>query len=159
MPSDAKKNITERLKMVRLDFGLSQRDFALKIGVPVRTLVRWEGGQTAPSGVKLRQVERFLEGLAGNAISEPAPPPPGPDHGPSAARLRGWGLEAGQDAPPHMQELELLLLEFNAWSRRTALKQPQIMERLPRLVRRVINEIEDGEGEKEKPKDERQLAS
>ena len=46
----------EHLKHLRLTFGLSQESLARLIGVSVRSVARWEAGNTAPSPLAERQL-------------------------------------------------------------------------------------------------------
>lgn len=46
----------DRLKELRLTFGLSQERLARLIGVSVRSVARWEAGHSAPSPLAQRQL-------------------------------------------------------------------------------------------------------
>ncbi|MFC1499600.1 helix-turn-helix domain-containing protein [Candidatus Zixiibacteriota bacterium] len=50
------------MRMLRQAFGLSQERLARLVGVSVRTVARWEGGQSQPSPLAERQL-RGLENL------------------------------------------------------------------------------------------------
>lgn len=45
------------IKAVRKEFGLTQEEFAQKIGVSLSTVVRWETGRNKPSKLAVRRVE------------------------------------------------------------------------------------------------------
>jgi DNA-binding CsgD family transcriptional regulator/tetratricopeptide (TPR) repeat protein len=62
----------ERLRRLRMRLGLSQGKLAARLGVSFASINRWERGQTRPSELAWRQVER-LE--AGEASAQPATAP------------------------------------------------------------------------------------
>lgn len=45
------------IKQIRIEMGLSQEEFAHKLGVSVRTVSRWETRETKPS----RMAQKLLE--------------------------------------------------------------------------------------------------
>lgn len=49
----------ERIKTLRRDLQLTQKAFASKVGVHVVTVIRWEGGAFAPSGLALNNLEQL----------------------------------------------------------------------------------------------------
>lgn len=49
----------ERIKALRRDLSLTQKEFASKVGVHVVTVIRWEGGSFAPSGLALNNLEQL----------------------------------------------------------------------------------------------------
>jgi transcriptional regulator with XRE-family HTH domain len=53
---------SDHMQKLRLAFGLSQERLARLVGVSVRTVARWEGGQSRPSQLAERQL-RGLEEL------------------------------------------------------------------------------------------------
>ena len=53
--------ISERIKQLRKNTGLSQSKFAARFGVPVRTLQQWEQGQSAPPEYVLRMMAYILQ--------------------------------------------------------------------------------------------------
>jgi len=53
---------SDHMCTIRLAFGLSQERLAQLVGVSVRTIARWEGGQSRPSQLAERQL-RGLEEL------------------------------------------------------------------------------------------------
>ncbi|HEY9697032.1 MAG TPA: helix-turn-helix transcriptional regulator [Trichocoleus sp.] len=46
---------------LRQQMGLTQGDFAAKIGVSWLTVNRWENGRNKPSAIALRQIEKLLK--------------------------------------------------------------------------------------------------
>jgi transcriptional regulator with XRE-family HTH domain len=121
---------------VREALGLSQRAFAARFGVSLRTLLRIEKGDTEPRGVTKSAFERVLtEGRAlivPNGTQLPISPPqePPPLEPPSGSEL------------PEIQDAELLLQELGAWMRRTVRRRPESLEQISSGVRRLINEVE-----------------
>ena len=53
--------ISERIKQLRKNTGLSQSKFAARFGVPVRTLQQWEQGQSAPPEYFVRMMAYILQ--------------------------------------------------------------------------------------------------
>lgn len=51
----------DRIKALRRDLKLTQKAFALKVGVHVVTVIRWEGGAFAPSGLALNNLEQLAQ--------------------------------------------------------------------------------------------------
>jgi DNA-binding transcriptional regulator YiaG len=49
----------DRIKTLRHDLKLTQKEFASKVGVHVVTVIRWEGGSFAPSGLALNNLEQL----------------------------------------------------------------------------------------------------
>lgn len=48
------EEMAERLKALRQEKGWTQEELAGRLGVALRTLQRWEGGKSQPSGMALR---------------------------------------------------------------------------------------------------------
>lgn len=132
MPTELGKELLR----VREALGLSQRAFADRFGVSLRTLLRIEKGGTAPRGVTKSTFERVLaEGRAllvpnGTEPSSATSPNPPPLEEPSGSEL------------PEIQDAELLLQEMGAWMRRTLRRRPEALEQISAGVRRLINEVE-----------------
>ena len=53
--------ISERIRELRKNTGLSQSKFAARFGVPVRTLQQWEQGQSAPPEYVVRMMAYILQ--------------------------------------------------------------------------------------------------
>ena len=49
----------ERIKELRRDLKMTQKEFASKVGVHVVTVIRWEGGSFAPSELALNNLEQL----------------------------------------------------------------------------------------------------
>ena len=62
MPDDRIPNI---LKDLRLAMGLTQEQFAAKVGVTFSTVNRWENGRGRPSPLAMRQIDALLEEVVG----------------------------------------------------------------------------------------------
>lgn len=51
----------DRIKELRRDLRLTQKEFASRVGVHVVTVIRWEGGSFAPSGLALNNLEQLAK--------------------------------------------------------------------------------------------------
>ena len=61
-----KRNSEDLAKMVRdlrAKLGLTQEQFAAKVGVTFSTVNRWENGRGKPSPLAVRRIEELREGL------------------------------------------------------------------------------------------------
>lgn len=59
----SKQKPAEIIKGVRTALGLTQQDFATRLGVALPTVSRWENEKHSPSPLALDKVEAFLKGL------------------------------------------------------------------------------------------------
>jgi len=62
----AKKNeerLAKTIKDLRAKLGLTQEQFAAKVGVTFSTVNRWENGRGGPSPLAMRRIEELREGL------------------------------------------------------------------------------------------------
>lgn len=57
------QELVRKLKAVREKLGLSQAKFALKLGIPVRTLIGWENDQRTPRGYGLKALTEKLNAI------------------------------------------------------------------------------------------------
>lgn len=57
----------EQIKAIRASTGLSQKKFAEKTGVPVRTLVSWETGDRKPPSYAIQLLRLAVQALPGEA--------------------------------------------------------------------------------------------
>ena len=57
---DAIMNNSEHIRELRKKTGLSQRKFSAKFGIPVRTLLQWEQGISAPPEYLVRMMEYIM---------------------------------------------------------------------------------------------------
>lgn len=48
--------VSERIKGLRMDVGLNRKDFALQLGIPLRTVEDWEAGRRTPPEYVLRLI-------------------------------------------------------------------------------------------------------
>ncbi len=55
------QELQRKLKAAREKLGLSQSQMADKLGVPVRTLQRWEQNQSTPAAFALKTIEEKLD--------------------------------------------------------------------------------------------------
>jgi len=60
MEPEQKAQIGIRLKALRQEFGLSQRDWAKLLQVNPNTVARWERGELEPRGAHRKKVEQVL---------------------------------------------------------------------------------------------------
>lgn len=60
------KNMAERVKMIRLSLGLTQTEFAEKIGATLPAVSNWENGRNQPNKQRLKQIAK----LAGITVEE-----------------------------------------------------------------------------------------
>jgi putative transcriptional regulator len=56
-------SIAYTIRQLRERTGLTQEQFAAKLGVTFPTINRWENGHTNPSPLALRQIENLARGL------------------------------------------------------------------------------------------------
>ena len=49
----------ERIKSLRKELDMTQKEFAKRVGVHVVTVIRWEGGGFKPSGLALHNLEQL----------------------------------------------------------------------------------------------------
>jgi repressor LexA len=58
---EIKKQISERLRERRKEIGLSQKELANRIGMPVSTIHRWENEQSLRDIIRFRDLVFLLE--------------------------------------------------------------------------------------------------
>jgi transcriptional regulator with XRE-family HTH domain len=61
-----KKNICRIIRELRAGLGLTQEQFAARIGVTFSTVNRWENGQSEPSPLAIRRIEELQNELEQN---------------------------------------------------------------------------------------------
>jgi putative transcriptional regulator len=59
MESWAMKDISEMIKKRRIALGLTQEQFAAKVGVTFSTVNRWENNKTRPSPLALQRIREL----------------------------------------------------------------------------------------------------
>jgi len=55
----AEKNIPSMIKKIRTRMGLTQEQFAAKVGVTFATVNRWEAGKAKPSRLAMNRLEEL----------------------------------------------------------------------------------------------------
>jgi len=63
----AKKNLAKTIREVRAAFGLTQEQFAAKIGVTYSTVNRWENDKGKPSPLAMLRIEELQNELGQNS--------------------------------------------------------------------------------------------
>ncbi|MFH1373442.1 MAG: helix-turn-helix transcriptional regulator [bacterium] len=53
--------LAKKIRRLRSEFGLTQEQFAVKIGVTFSTVNRWENGKSKPSPLALKRIEELDE--------------------------------------------------------------------------------------------------
>jgi len=53
--------LARKIKELRSKLGLTQEQFAAKVGVTFSTVNRWENGKGKPSPLAMRQIEELME--------------------------------------------------------------------------------------------------
>ena len=53
--------MTKNIRNLRSKLGMTQEQFAAKIGVTFSTVNRWESGKSKPSPLAMRQIEELME--------------------------------------------------------------------------------------------------
>lgn len=56
-------NISEKIREIRFKLGLTQEQFAAKLGVTFPTVNRWENKKTKPSPLAIQKLEKLLSSL------------------------------------------------------------------------------------------------
>ncbi len=59
MMSKTKKDVSKMIRKLRTKLGLTQEQFAAKIGVTVSTVNRWENDKGKPSPLAMLRIERL----------------------------------------------------------------------------------------------------
>jgi len=55
------KDRADTIKRLRIKLGLTQEQFAAKVGVTFSSVNRWEAGRSRPSPLAWREIERLSE--------------------------------------------------------------------------------------------------
>ena len=61
MPSENDNVVAEMIRKLRAKLGLTQEQFAAKVGVTWSTVNRWENGRGNPSPLAMRRIEELQE--------------------------------------------------------------------------------------------------
>ncbi len=59
------EDLGERLRCFRLENGWSKRSVALRLGVSIPSIMRWEAGVAVPNDYNRYKIDRMLESEAG----------------------------------------------------------------------------------------------
>ena len=57
------KDISQQIRNLRTSLGLTQEQFAAKLGVTFPTINRWENKKTRPSPLAQKQIDKILKKL------------------------------------------------------------------------------------------------
>jgi putative transcriptional regulator len=60
-------DLVDRVKEMRLSMGLTQEEFAAKLGVTFCTVNRWENRKSKPSRMAVKILKQMMEDLSTNA--------------------------------------------------------------------------------------------
>jgi DNA-binding transcriptional regulator YiaG len=61
MPKTEENDLAKKIRGLRSKLGLTQEQFAAKVGVTFSTVNRWESGKSKPSPLAMRQIEELME--------------------------------------------------------------------------------------------------
>lgn len=64
MPKTRKTELARRIKELRCKLGLTQEQFAARVGVTFSTVNRWENGKSRPSPLALSRIEQLHGNLS-----------------------------------------------------------------------------------------------
>ncbi|MBW2150010.1 MAG: helix-turn-helix transcriptional regulator [Deltaproteobacteria bacterium] len=59
MPKIEDNELARKIRELRSKLGLTQEQFAAKVGVTFSTVNRWESGKSKPSPLAMRQIEEL----------------------------------------------------------------------------------------------------
>jgi len=61
--SNSEEQIAQHVLEIRLEMGLTQEQFAAKLGVSFPTVNRWENKKTKPSPLAIQKLQKLLSAL------------------------------------------------------------------------------------------------
>jgi len=61
MSKKAEKDVAKMIRELRAKLGLTQEQFAAKVGVTFSTVNRWESGRSTPSPLARRRINELIE--------------------------------------------------------------------------------------------------
>lgn len=64
--TDSSEEFAKKIKEIRQALGLTQEQFAVKLGVTFPTVNRWENMKTRPSPLALQKLQKLLSALKRN---------------------------------------------------------------------------------------------
>ena len=70
MMSETKKDISKIIRKLRNTLGLTQEQFAAKVGVTVSTVNRWENDKGKPSPLAMLRIERLQKKISQQIIAK-----------------------------------------------------------------------------------------
>ena len=65
LPKTEENDLARKIRRLRSKLGLTQEQFAAKVGVTFSTVKRWESGKSKPSPLAMRQIEELMERTEG----------------------------------------------------------------------------------------------
>lgn len=65
MPKTEENELARKIRGLRSKLGLTQEQFAAKVGVTFSTVNRWESGKSKPSPLAMRRIEELFKLSAG----------------------------------------------------------------------------------------------
>jgi transcriptional regulator with XRE-family HTH domain len=65
MPKTGQNDLADKIRELRSKLGMTQEQFAAKVGVTFSTVSRWESGKSKPSPLPMRQIEELMERTSG----------------------------------------------------------------------------------------------
>jgi len=65
MSKTRETELSRKIKELRSRLGLTQEQFAAKVGVTFSTVNRWENGKGKPSPLAMRQIEELMDRTGG----------------------------------------------------------------------------------------------
>ncbi len=64
---NSEEQIAQHVREIRVKLGLTQEQFALKLGVSFPTVNRWENQKTKPSPLAIQKLQKLLSSLKKSA--------------------------------------------------------------------------------------------
>jgi putative transcriptional regulator len=61
MPKTEENDLADKIRELRSKLGMTQEQFAAKVGVTFSTVNRWESGKSKPSPLAMRQIQELME--------------------------------------------------------------------------------------------------
>ena len=74
MPNENDNVVAEMIRKLRAKLGLTQEQFAAKVGVTWSTVNRWENGRGRPSPLALRRIRELQDEQSGHSMEGEASP-------------------------------------------------------------------------------------
>lgn len=61
MPKTEQNDLADKIRELRSKLGMTQEQFAAKVGVTFSTVNRWESGKSKPLPLAMRRIEELME--------------------------------------------------------------------------------------------------